>query len=82
MSSATEIRETAEVLGWQMSVSGPRKDTFLLGSNMLAVDYKRDGTVDQASRYLFYRINDLHLEETIHGRYKKEKIIGCLARFS
>lgn len=83
MTSDAEIRETAEILGWKVSATQVRKDTFLLGQHMIAVDYKRDGSVDQAARYLFYRINDLHLEETlIGGRYKKAKVIGWLARFA
>jgi hypothetical protein len=45
---------------------------------MVAVNYRRDGSVDQGYRYVFNRITDLKLQERTGPRNKKSAVLGWL----
>jgi hypothetical protein len=80
MTAALDLRSAAHLFGWEVHVDEHRKeDTFIFGPNMLAVNYRRDGTVDQAYRYLFYRIDKPKLQEKTPLRSKKSTILAWLA---
>jgi hypothetical protein len=45
---------------------------------MIAVHYNRDGTVNNASRYMFRSAKNVHLLEQTRGTGKKADILGWL----
>lgn len=80
-STAEEVRHTAHLLGWTVNTDR-NEDTFVYGSNMLQVEYRRDGSIELAKRYTFFKIDDVQFEEATPPRNKKEKVLAWLAILS
>ena len=79
MTAAVELRSRAEMFGWEIHCDDARlEDTFIHDQNMVAVNYRRDGSVDQGYRYVFNRITDLKLQERTGPRNKKSAVLGWL----
>jgi len=80
MTAADILRDNAAVLGWERH-HDRAGDTFLRGENMVTVNYRRDGSVDNAKRYQFFTINNVvFAEEAV--RDKRQKVVGWFAEFS
>lgn len=80
MTAVKEIRDHAKLFGWTVHADDHRlEDTFVHGEHMVAVNYRKDGTVDQGTRYVFYRITDPQLQEHAAGRNKKSRVVSWLA---
>lgn len=76
-----EIREKADMFGWQAHTDERRnEDTFIHGQHMVTVDYRRDGTVDEGYRYVFFSIKNPKLVERTGVRDKKSDVVGWLVR--
>ena len=72
MSATREIRDLAATFGWEAHTDDSRhQDTFLHGEHMIAVDYRRDGSVQDAKRYEFASIMNPRLRESTRGQDKK-----------
>lgn len=81
MTAALEIRDRAQLFGWETHVDENRKeDTFIHGEHMITVRYRRDWTVDCGQRYVFYKITDPQLQEFTPVRSKKSAVVAWLAR--
>lgn len=82
MSAQQEIRTHAEMFGWECHADRQRRqDTFVHAGNMVAVDYRRDGAVNVASRSTFVTIEKLQVEEIAAAQHRRSKVIAWLVRF-
>ena len=79
MNAVAEIRQHGEMFNWKRH-SEHAKDTFIHADHMVAVDYRRDGTVDAGRCYLFRSIDDLVLQEVASDRNKRSSIISWLIK--
>lgn len=76
------LRDQAKLFRWGVHVDrNRREDTFICGENMIAVNYKADGSVREAQRYTFFRADDLHIQEHASGGNKKATILSWLAQY-
>jgi hypothetical protein len=73
------LRDHARLFGWDVHAE-PRRDTYLHGENFVAVDYRRDGGVLNASRYTFYAITNPVLAERAR-RNKRLIVLSWLAEY-
>lgn len=81
MTAAVEIRQHATMFGWEAHIDERRhEDTFVHGEHMVAVNYRRDGTVDEGSRFVFHRITDVKLQERTGHRHKKTAVLQWLVK--
>jgi hypothetical protein len=79
--AAADIRNHADMFGWDAHIDNRRlEDTFVHGQHMVTVDYRRDGTVDRAYRYVFNRITHPKLQEATGARNKKSAVVAWLVR--
>lgn len=76
--AATDIRTHAKMFGWNTHTDPHHGDTFIHGEHMVAVNYRRDGTIDTAKRYSFWNINDLRLQEVAPEKHKKTAVLAWL----
>lgn len=80
MSGVAEVRHHAKMFNWGcFSDDYRRQDTFVLGPNMVTVDYRKNGCIEAASRYEFYRIDEPRLVETASDRNRKSEVLAWLA---
>jgi hypothetical protein len=77
MSAVREIRDHAKMFGWSCRREA-MGDTFVLGGNMVAVDYRKDGTVDRGYRYRFHVATGPKLCEATPIRNKKSTVVSWL----
>lgn len=81
MSATREIRDLAATFGWDAHTDDSRRqDTFLHGQHMISVDYCRDGSVRDASRYEFASIMNPKFREATRGRDKKGDVESWLIK--
>lgn len=82
MSAKGDIRAHAEMFNWQSHLDRQRQaDTFVRGANMVTVNYRRDGTVEEAYRYEFYKVDSPQLRETAGNRHKWSRVVAWLVQY-
>jgi hypothetical protein len=79
MSANEEIRQRAEIHGWERRVSQDQHDILLRGDEMIDVLYSADGSLHSAQRYWFYSIDNLKLRDQTPEKHKKQTVFSWLA---
>lgn len=82
MKAVEEIREKAELFGWDVHHETPYFGSYLHSGNNIQVQYAFDGAVTEAHRYEFFKVDDLRLVDQANGRNKKTTVISWLAEVS
>ncbi|WP_133259209.1 hypothetical protein [Mycobacterium colombiense] len=75
--STVGIREHAQMFHWDCHQEF-RRDTLVCGQHMVAIDYRRDGTIEEGRRYTFQKITDVKLQERTGPRHKRATIVSWL----
>lgn len=79
MSAAEEIRQRAELFGWEQRRSQDQHDVLIRGDAVVDVLYRGDGSVHSATLYQFFSIDNLHERERTRDAHKKTTVIAWLA---
>lgn len=80
MAAQEELRQTAEVLGWERHNTPPREDIFFRGEQVVMLTYTRNGGVDTAMLYRhWWGDSTPELLEESRGRDKKAEVLAWLA---
>lgn len=79
MNAAVEIRQKAELFGWQRHATQDQHDVLVHGDKMIDVEYRGDGAVLSAERYWFFSIDNLELRDRTGSAGKKGQVIAWLA---
>lgn len=80
MTAKEDIRHHARLFDWKCHHER-QADTFVHGSSMVTVDYRRDGSVDQANRYEFYKVTNPELQESTGPRHKWSRVVAWLVNY-
>lgn len=80
MRAVEEVREKAELFGWERKAVATDEDTFVRADRAILVLYRNDGAVHEAYRYyLGWKLDTAHGREPVREKYKKENVIAWLA---
>lgn len=78
MSAREEIRARADLFGWELS-GQIEHDILVKADEMIDVEYRVDGSVNAATRYWFFSIDNLKIRDTTRDVHKKTAVIAWLA---
>ena len=79
MSTRDTVTAHADLFGWAVTTATHNTANYVRGDKAILVDYSRDGSINTADLYHFYRLDDLHLMDRAGSRHKKEKVLSWLA---